>query len=175
MISFVSLMWGTAILFALVGALQGWQRQLIGTTAMLLGFFAILQFDSLLRGSLYLLLTNGQIFLLQLCVFVAIVVIAYRNEVAINPEGKIGRLRNGLLGAAAGCVNGYFLAGCVWYFLDINRYPFPQLLSAPAEGSVSYLGVGSMPAILLGGGLTGSGDLLALAILVLLAIVILIV
>ena len=175
MISFVSLMWGTAILFALVGALQGWQRQLIGTTAMLLGFFAILQFDSLLRGSLYLLLTNGQIFLLQLCVFVAIVVIAYRNEVAINPEGKIGRLRNGLLGAAAGCVNGYILAGCVWYFLDINRYPFPQLLSAPAEGSVSYLGVGSMPAILLGGGLTGSGDLLALAILVLLAIVILIV
>ncbi|MDE2950087.1 MAG: hypothetical protein OXT68_04905 [Chloroflexota bacterium] len=175
MISFTSLMWGTAIFFALVGALQGWQRQLIGTTAMLLGFFAILQFDSLLRGSLYLLLTNGQIFLLQLCVFSAIVLFAYRNQAVINPESRIGRIRKGLLGAAAGCVNGYFLAGSVWYFLDINRYPFPQLLSAPAEGSASYLGVGSMPAILLGGGLTGSGDLLALAILVLLAIVILIV
>ena len=142
---------------------------------MLLGFVAIFQFDSLLRGSLYLLLTNGQIFLLQLAVFAAIVVFAYRNEAGINPDGTRERIRNGLLGAAAGCFNGYFLAGSVWYFLDINRYPFPQLLSAPAEGSASYLAVGSMPAILLGGGFTGSGDLLALAILALLAIVILIV
>ncbi len=170
MISFTSLMLGTAIFFALVGALQGWRRQLIGTTGIALGFFAIFQFDSLLRGSLYLLLTNGQIFLLQLGVFAAIVLFTFRNEAVINPEGG----SNKLLGAAAGCVNGYFLAGSIWYFLDINRYPFPQLLSAPAEGSASYLGVGAMPAILLGGGLTGSGDLLALAILILLAIVILI-
>lgn len=168
-------MWASAIFFALIGALQDWQRQLIVTTAMLLGFFAIFQFDSLLRGSLYMLLTNGQIFLLQLILFLAIVVLAYRNETGANPEGRIGRIRRGLLGAVAGGVNGYLLAGTVWYFLDINRYPFPQLLSAPAEGSASYLAVGSMPAILLGGGLTGSGDLLTLTILVLLAIVIMIV
>ena len=175
MISFISLMWATAIFFAVIGALQGWQRQLIGTTGIVLGFFAIFQFDSLLRGSLYLLLTNGQIFLLQLCVFTAIVVFAYRNEIVFSPESKISRIRNGLLGVVAGLINGYFVAGSVWYFLDINRYPFSQLLSAPAEGSVSYLGVGSMPVVLLGGGLAGNGDLLALAILVLLALVILIV
>ncbi len=174
MISFTSLMWGTAIFFALVGALQGWRRQLIGTTGIALGFFAIFQFDSLLRGSLYLLLTNGQIFLLQLGVFVAIVLFTFRNEAVINPDGGIHGMRSRLLGAAAGCVNGYFLAGSIWYFLDINRYPFPQLLSAPAEGSASYQAAGAMPAVLLGGGLASSGDLLALAILILLAIVILI-
>lgn len=175
MISFISLMWATAIFFAVIGALQGWQRQLIGTTGIVLGFFAIFQFDSLLRGSLYLLLTNGQIFFLQLCVFTAIVVFAYRNEIVFSPASRFSRIRNGLLGVVAGLINGYFVAGSVWYFLDINRYPFSQLLSAPAEGSVSYLGVGSMPVVLLGGGLAGNGDLLALTILVLLALVILIV
>ena len=175
MISFVSLMWVTALFFALTGALRGWQRELIGTTGIVLGFFAILQFDSLLRGSLYLLLTNGQIFLLQVVVFLALILLAYRSRLAANPTGRVSRLRNGILGAVAGFINGYFIAGSLWYILDINRYPFPQLLSAPAEGSVSFQGVGMMPAILLGGGLAGSGDLLTIAILVLLAIVVIIV
>ena len=175
MISFVSLIWATALVFALVGALRGWQRELIGTTGVVLGFFAILQFDSLLRGSLYLLLTNGQIFLLQAAAFVALVVLAYRSELVAHPSGRVSRLRNGLFGGLAGFINGYFIAGSIWYLLDINRYPFPQLLSAPAEGSVSFEGVGMMPAILLGGGLAGGGDLLSISILVLLAIVVIIV
>lgn len=175
MISFVSLLWATAIFFALTGALRGWQRELIGTTGIVLGFFALFQFDSLLRGSLFLLLTDAQIFLLQLVIFIALVTLAYRSEVRVSLAGRVSRLRNGLLGAMAGFANGYLIAGSIWYFLDINRYPFAQLVSAPAEGSVSFLGIGAMPAILLGGGLTGTGDLLALVIMVLLAIVILIV
>ena len=175
MISFVSLLWATAIFFALTGALRGWQRELIGTTGIVLGFFALFQFDSLLRGSLYLLLTNAQIFLLQLVIFIALVTLAYRSEVRVSLSGRVNRLRNGLLGAMAGFANGYLIAGSIWYFLDINRYPFAQLVSAPAEASVSFLGIGAMPAILLGGGLAGTGDLLALVIMVLLAIVILIV
>ena len=175
MISFVSLTWATALFFALIGTVRGWRRELIGTTGILLGFFAILQFDGLLRGSVYLLLTNAQIFLLQTAVFVAIVVLAYRSRLTANPPDLRGRLRQGILGAAAGFMNGYLVAGSLWYFLDINRYPFPQLLSAPAEGSVSFQGAGMMPAVLLGGGLTGSGDLLSIAVLILLAIVILVV
>ncbi len=175
MISFVSLTWATALFFALAGALRGWQRELIGTTGIVLGFFAILQFDSLLRGSLYLLMTNGQIFLLQAAILVALAVLAYRSDLAANPTGRVSRLRNGLFGGVAGFINGYLIAGSIWYLLDINRYPFPQLLSAPAEGSVSFDSVGMMPAILLGGGLSGSGDLLSIAILLLLAIVVIIV
>ena len=175
MISFVSLTWATALFFALAGALRGWQRELIGTTGIALGFFAILQFDSLLRGSLYLLLTNGQIFLLQAAVLVALAALAYRSDLAAMPTGSVSRLRNGLFGALAGFINGYFIAGSIWYLLDINRYPFPQLLSAPAEGSVSFEGLGMMPAILLSGGLSGSGDLLSIAILALLAVVVIIV
>ena len=172
MISLVSLMWATAVFFALAGALRGWQRELVGSTGILLGFFAIFQFDSLLRGSLYLLLTDEQTFLLQMAVFLGIIALAYRNQL-VRPVNEVrGRMRDALVGAGVGFFNGYLIAGSTWYFLDINRYPFAQLVSAPAEGSVGFEGVGAMPILLLGGGLTGSGDLLSLVVLVILAVVI---
>ena len=82
MISLLSLMWAVAVFFALTGALRGWQRELVGSTGILLGFFGIVQFDSLLRGSLYLILTDEQTFLLQMAVFLGIAALAYRSRLA---------------------------------------------------------------------------------------------
>ncbi len=174
MISLVSLMWATAVFFAFTGALRGWRREVIGTSGLLLGSFALLQFDSLLRGSIYLLLTDEQTFLLQMAAFLAIAILAYRSELAFRLDDHARRIRDSLFGAAVGFFNGYVIAGTTWYFLDINRYPFSQLLSAPAEGSASFLGLGVMPMLFFGGGLAGGGDLLALVVLVILAIIVLI-
>ncbi len=175
MISLSSLMWTTAIFFALTGALRGWHRELVGTTGILLGFFAIFQFDSLLRGSLYLLLTDEQTFLLQMAALLGIAVIAYRSRLATRDLEGTGRVRNMVFGALVGFFNGYILAGSSWYFLDINRYPFWQLLSAPADASVSFLGAGALPIVVLGGGLAGGGSLLPIAVLVILALVVMII
>lgn len=175
MISLVSLMWTTAGFFALFGALRGWHRELIGTTGVVLGFFAIFQFDSLLRGSLYSLLTKEMTFLLQMALFLGIITFAYRSQLTLVPGVRSKQIRDTLLGAAVGFFNGYVIAGSIWYFLDINRYPFALLVSAPAETSASFQSLGLMPIVLLGGGLAGSGALLALAVLAILAIVILII
>lgn len=174
MVSFLYVMWAVALFFALMGALRGWHRELIGTIGIVLGFFAIFQFDALLRGSLYLLLTDAQTFLLQAALFAAFVMLAYRHE---NLSAAVGRggWRNSALGAAVGLFNGYFAAGAIWYFLDINRYPFAQLVAAPAENSVSFQALDAMPIVLFSGGLAGNGDLLSIVIIVLLAIVTLIV
>ena len=88
---------------------------------------------------------------------------------ASRQANEVGKIRNALAGAAVGFFNGYVMAGAAWYFLDINRYPFAQLLSAPADGSASFQGLGSMPMLLLGG-----GDMLALVVLVVMAIIVLI-
>lgn len=175
MISFVSLMWATAIFFAFMGVLRGWNRELVGTAGIVLGVFAIFQFDSLLRGTIYLLMSNDQIFGVQLIVFTTIVFLAYRSQGIVDPPDRRGRIQGGILGALVGFGNGYFVAGSIWYFLDINLYPFPQFVTAPSETSVSFQAIETMPIVLLGGGLTGNGDLLAVAVIVLLAIVIMIV
>lgn len=175
MISLASLMWASAIFFAFMGALRGWNRELVGTAGIILGVFAIFQFDALLRGTIFLLMSTDQVFGVQLLLFLSIVFLAYRSQGIVDSDEGRGRIQSGILGAIVGFGNGYFVAGAIWYFLDINRYPFPQFVTAPAEGSVTFNALESMPIVLLGGGLTGNGDLLAVAVIVLLAIVIMIV
>jgi len=175
MISLASLMWATAIFFAFMGVLRGWNRELVGTAGIVLGVFAIFQFDSLLRGTIFLLMSNDQIFGVQLIIFTSIVFLAYRSQGVVDATNMRGRIQGGILGGLVGFGNGYFVAGSIWYFLDINLYPFSQFVTAPAEGSVSFQAIESMPIVLLGGGLTGNGDLLAVAVIVLLALVIMIV
>ncbi len=171
MISLLSLMWTTAVFFALTGAIRGWRRELIGSAGILLGFFGLFQFDSLLRGSLYALLTDEMTFLLQAAFFLAIASLAYRSQLSRTQAGR--GIRQALAGAAVGGFNGYLIAGAIWYFLDINRYPFSQLLSAPAVGSVGFEGAGAIPIVVMGGGWGGGADLLALVVLVILALVVL--
>jgi len=175
MISLASLMWATAIFFAFMGALRGWNRELVGTAGIVLGVFAIFQFDSMLRGTVFLLMSNDQIFGVQLIIFLSIVFLAYRSQGVVDSTDRRGRVQSGILGVIVGFGNGYFVAGSIWYFLDINLYPFPQFVTAPAPGSVSFQAIESMPIVLLGGGLTGNGDLLAVAVIVLLFIVLMIV
>lgn len=174
MLELATLVWTTAIFCAFSGALRGWRREFGATAVVVLGFFAIFQFDSLLRGSLFLLLSNELIFALQTAIYVGIVAIAYRNRLSPQTDDTSRSVRGSLLGAAAGFFNGYVVAGSIWYFLDINRYPFPQLISAPSEASASFQSIGLMPIVLLGGGLAGSGALLALVILGILAVVLVI-
>lgn len=173
MISLVSLMWTSAVCFAIAGALRGWRREARGMTGIVLGFFALLQFDSLPRGSLFSLLTNELTFLLQMLIYSGLVVLAYRSKWATHLDNRMRSRRGALLGAAAGFFNGYFLAGSTWYFLDINRYPFAYLVSAPADASASFQSLGLMPVVLLGGGLSGNGALLPIVALLVLAVVIL--
>lgn len=172
MISLVSLMWTTAVFFALTGALRGWRREVLGMTGIVLGFFALLQFDSLLRGSLFSLLTNEMTFLLQMLLYASVVILAYRSQWATHLDSRTRKRRDALLGAAAGFFNGYFLAGATWYFLDINRYPFALLISAPADSSASFQSLGLMPVVLLGGGLAANGALLPLIAMAILAVVV---
>lgn len=171
MIGLSSLMWTAAVFFAFMGALRGWKRELVGTMGIVLGAFGLFQFDSLLRGSLYALLSNEQVFVIQLTVLILIAVLAYRSQRIVSASSRRW-LRDRLPGALVGFANGYLIAGSIWYFLDINLYPFSQFVSAPAEDSMSFQALESMPIVLLGGGLAGNGSLLAIAVLVLLAIVI---
>ena len=142
MISFVSLMWAAAVFFAFTGALRGWRREVIGLSAALLGSFALLQFDSLLRGSVYRLLSDELTFLLQMAIFLAIVIRAYRSEFATRQaNGRRQDSQTPWGGAAVGFCNGYVIAGAAWYFPGYQ----PLSLRAIAVGADGRLGEFSRP------------------------------
>jgi hypothetical protein len=171
MIQLISVMVVFAVFFAIVGFLRGWNRELFGTAGLVLGIFVLFQFDPFLRSSVYLLLTPSQTFFLQSGIFLVVVFFMYRMSEG-DPRALGGQnLQTSLLGGLAGALNGYLIAGSLWYFMDINEYPWPQMIIAPTPGSPSEQAINAIPLVLVSGGTASTGDFLAFAVIGLLVLV----
>ncbi|NDJ63331.1 MAG: CvpA family protein [Chloroflexi bacterium] len=178
MIQLSAAMWALAAFFAIIGFLRGWNRELVSLAGIILGLFALFQFDPLLRGTLLSNVPADQIFLVQTGIFIAIVFFAYQTRANIgggSPQQGRDDLQNSVLGGLLGFVNGYLIWGSIWYFLDINEYPLAPQITAPAPGSPSEEALEILPLVLLGGGPDGSGDLLAVAVIILFVIVLILI
>ncbi len=174
MIELYALMWVVATFTGVIGFLRGWNREVVVTAACVLGMFLLFQFDTLLRGTILVSLSRDQTFFIQAGLFLLIVYVAYRNRSFTSSRAR-GRAisAEGILGALIGFFNGYLIMGALWYFLDINEYPLDPLIIAPSITSPSAQNLAAMPMVILSGGVGGSGDFLAVIVIILLLFVIL--
>jgi hypothetical protein len=182
MIQLNALMWMMALLFGYIGFSRGWNKEVIAMSGIILGLFALHQFDNLLRFNLLGQAPPEQKFFVQSVIFGGIVFFAYQTRALIGSDmararGAEGRdeLQTNILGALVGLLNGYLIWGTLWYFMDINNYPLAPYISAPAAGSASAATVSQLPLYVMAGGPTGSGDLLALAVIGLFLIVLIVI
>jgi hypothetical protein len=165
-----------AIFFGIIGFLRGWNKELISTAGIILGLFALFQFDNVIRGVILRSVALDQVFIIQSAIFIVIVFFAYQQR-ALGGDSPGGRdnLQESVLGGIIGCVNGYLIWGTIWYFMDINAYPLAPSVVAPAPGSPSDQAREILPLVILGGGVNGSGDLLAVAVIVLFLFVLIVI
>ena len=172
-----------SIFFAIIGFLRGWNREIVATAGIVLGLFALFQFDTILRGTLLANVSRDQVFFVQTGIFAAIVFFAYQTrsitgaDIRREEREREGRdnLQESVLGALLGALNGYLIWGSIWYFMDINEYPLAPFILAPSPGSASATTESILPLVLLGGGPGGNGDLLAVAVIVLFVFVLILI
>lgn len=183
MIQLSLLLWVMALLFAYIGFTRGWNKEVIATSGIILGLFALFQFDDLLRNTLLANVSPDMVFAVQAAIFVGIVFFAYQTRALIGSEvtrarsGGDGRdnLQASVLGGVVGFINGYLIWGTLWYFMDITNYPLQPYISAPLPGTASANFVDSLPLYLLAGGPGGTGNLLAAAVIGLFLIVLIVI
>lgn len=187
MIQISVFMWLMALLFGYIGFSRGWSKEMIATSGIILGLFALFQFDDTL-SELLVAVPADQKFLIRAVLFAVIVFFAYQTRALIgedaekaeksrrkgNTEGR-DRLQSSVLGLLIGLLNGYLIWGSLWYFMHVTNYPLSPYISAPLPGTMSADFVQSLPLYLLAGGPTGSGDLLAGAVIVLFLIVLIVI
>lgn len=123
-------------MFALIGSLRGWSKEMMVTFSVVLSIFIVSILDSLLPG-LMSGFTNSGAFYLRAAVLAVLVFFGYQTP----NLPKIGgarfareRLQDVLLGMFLGAINGFLVAGTLWYYLDKEGYPFPQFFIAPVDG-----------------------------------------
>lgn len=181
MVSLYSMLWVTAIFFGVIGVIRGLRREIVSFGGVVLATFAMFQFDVLLRGVFLASISRDQAFFVQAGLFCLVVYFAYQTRSfggAYEQQGQVprsNRFQDALLGGLLGAVNGYLIWGALWYFLDINDYPFAPLITAPAANSISAQALNAIPLVLIGSATGGGGSQVMTVIVVVMFLVVLVV
>ncbi|MEA3408333.1 MAG: hypothetical protein U9R48_09690 [Chloroflexota bacterium] len=171
--------------FALIGLVRGFLRELGVTTVMMFLLFFLSRFEPELDKGLVRLMDAGGRFmsepddeLIKCGIFTFVLV----GSAFVSYEGETlafgGQLRSGVqtivLGLLAGALNGYLIAGSLWYYMHKFGYPFEFLgFSVDNLSALAQKMIGFLPMTFLGSPvLFGQSLLLYLSALLLLARVI---
>lgn len=134
MISLTVLFYIFVGLFALVGALRGFAKEVMVTASGILAIFII----EAVMPKVISDFTGEKALNIELGVLIVCAFLGYQTS-SIRQFSETGRFqratfRDGVLGAVIGGLNGYVLFGSIWYFIAKAGYPYPWL-TAPDPAS----------------------------------------
>jgi len=183
MIQLTVLLWVMAALFGYIGFMRGWNKEMISTSGIILGLFALSEFADVIDRML-ITATPSQKFFFRVVIFAAIVFFAYQTRALVGEEAEKARSRSressregrdylqaSMLGGVIGFINGYLIWGSLWYFM-LPDYPLSPYISTPAPGSASANFVNSLPLAILS---SGDGNLLAAAVVIVFVLVLMVI
>lgn len=164
-------------LFAAVGFMRGWTKELIATAGIILALFTLKQFETIIIDPL----TDGQQrskFYLQASILLIMGFFAYQtppealSRAPVRGRSNRDTVQDNILGALVGAWNGYLLIGSLWWYLDNLEYPLSPHIIPAAPGSTSASFVDALP---LSWMLGGDGSILSILMIALFVFVIVVV
>lgn len=141
MVSLTFMFWLFVLLFAVIGAMRGWGREILVTFSVVLSIFIITIIDKF-APIVTKTITDGEAsggFWLRFIIIAVLVFFGYQSSnlprLSESPKFIHTHLQDALLGLFLGVVNGFLIFGTIWYFLHQADYPFTYI-SAPVKGTV---------------------------------------
>ncbi|MSP12954.1 MAG: hypothetical protein EXR62_08350 [Chloroflexi bacterium] len=163
------------LIFAAIGVVRGFLRELGATLIILVAIYIVADlldsrrllatgvravntaYPNPIAGGLDRALSSETIlFLLYTTIIIAVTFMSYQGDTldfkGKNPPGLSGAFMGGLVGA----INGYLVGGTIWAYMDKFGYPTkelglirPDLLSSFAKMLISYLPIPMLEPLLL--------------------------
>lgn len=125
------------VLFAVVGAMRGWAKELLVTSSIVLALFIIQILERHVRPYYTALVMQPPTtqFLVRSSLLVLLAFFGYQTPHirALQPKLAREKLQDVLLGLLMGALNGYLLFGSLWYYLDQMGYDNTLLITMPAD------------------------------------------
>jgi uncharacterized membrane protein required for colicin V production len=156
MVSLSFVFWMYVILFGVIGGMRGWAKELLVTFSVILA----LSFTTLIEHYVpfvrdVLLKENVTLFFwLRTIILGLVVFFGYQTPRLSRFAAKMTRekFQDILLGAFLGAINGYLIAGTIWYYMADAGYPFTNVITAPSGdiAKVAEVMLHYMPPKLLG-------------------------
>jgi hypothetical protein len=126
-------------IFAIIGSLRGWSKEMMVTFSVILAIFIIYILEGIVPGLMNSLTPQGTAAYFWLRAGILCILVFFGYQTPNFP--KIGgqrfareRLQDVLLGLFLGALNGFLIAGALWYYMKEAGYPFPNQIRAPVPG-----------------------------------------
>jgi uncharacterized membrane protein required for colicin V production len=135
MVSLAFVFWMYVILFAIIGGMRGWAKEIVVSFSVILA----LTFTTLLSNYIPFIRdvlqkdSKALYFWLRTIILVLLVFFGYQTPNIARFAAKMTRekLQDVILGAVIGALNGYLIAGTIWFYLADADYPFTNVISKP--------------------------------------------
>jgi uncharacterized membrane protein required for colicin V production len=140
MMSIVSFFWMCVILFAFVGWMRGWAKELLVSFSVILA----LALNFILRRYIPIIREMDEadvtLFWVQTIILLVLVYFGYQTVVSIphlSSRAARERVQDSLFGGILGGFNGYLIAGTILYYMDRANYPFPKFMTPPTDPAIA--------------------------------------
>jgi uncharacterized membrane protein required for colicin V production len=136
MISLSAVFYLIVIMFAMIGAMRGWAKEIIVTLSAVLALFILAVLERYVpQAKQFFDIKNGvTYFWFHTAIILVLVFFGYQTpNIPKFSTTKFARekLSDMLLGGGLGALNGVIIAGSIWYFLDQVHYPFGKFMIPP--------------------------------------------
>ena len=134
MMSVVYVFWMYFVLFAVIGAMRGWAKELLVSFSVILA----LTTNHVLRRYIPIVAAlpedSSSLFWIRTMIVLTLVYFGYQTVVSIPrlaSRAARERLQDTLFGIFMGAINGYLIAGTLLFYLHQANYPFPRVVNPP--------------------------------------------
>ena len=136
MMSIVYLFWMYVVLFAFIGGMRGWAKELLVTFSVILA----LAINHVLRK--YIPIANSlaendmNLFWIRTLILAVLVYFGYQTVVTIQHLASRAvreKFQDTFIGFLLGGFNGYLISGTLLYYMHVAGYPFSRVISPPTD------------------------------------------
>ncbi len=139
MMSIVYLFWMYVILFAIIGAMRGWAKELLVAFSVITALAVILLLEKYIPLVRDLDKTTSSVFWIRSVILMSLVYFGYQTVSIARFASKAARerLQDSLFGAVLGGINGYFVAGTLLFYNHVANYPYRNVISPATDQAVA--------------------------------------
>ena len=135
MVSLSFVFWMYVVPFAIIGGMRGWAKELLVIFSVVLALTLTTLLDHYVPFIRDVLKVNNPAlyFWLRTLIISLLVFFGYQTPNLPRFASKMTRekLQDVILGAVIGALNGYLIAGTIWFYMANAEYPFAPTISAP--------------------------------------------